>query len=92
MTAGASRRASAVRGTSTSARRWFLALEAFFALVYFPFGIPPERPLILGLVPWMEWPGQVFAWALLGLAAVAAIAWGTWRNRPNAPIAWWFLA
>ena len=39
----------------------------------------------------MEWPGQPFAWALLGLSAVAAIAYGVWRNRPNAPIAWWFL-
>ena len=39
----------------------------------------------------MEWPGQVFAWACIGLSAVAAIAYGVWRNRPNAPIAWWFL-
>ena len=37
------------------------------------------------------WPGQVPAWAVLGLSAVAAIAYGAWRFRPNAPIAWWFL-
>ena len=71
--------------------RWFLALEAVFALVYFPFGLPPERPFILGFLPWMEWPGQVFAWACIGLSAVAAIAYGVWRNRPNASTAWWFL-
>ena len=39
----------------------------------------------------MEWPGQVPAWALLGVSAVAAIAYGIRRNRPNAPVAWWFL-
>ena len=39
----------------------------------------------------MEWPGQVPAWAVLGLSAVAAIVYGAWRFRPNAPIAWWFL-
>jgi diguanylate cyclase (GGDEF)-like protein/PAS domain S-box-containing protein len=71
--------------------RWFLAVEAVFALIYFPFGLPPEKPFILGVLPWMEWPGQVFAWACIGLSAVAAIAYGVWRNRPNAPIAWWFL-
>jgi diguanylate cyclase (GGDEF)-like protein/PAS domain S-box-containing protein len=71
--------------------KWFLGLEGLFALIYFPFGIPPEHPFIAGIVPWMEWPGQVFAWAALGLSAVAAIAYGIVRNRPNAPIAWWFL-
>jgi diguanylate cyclase (GGDEF)-like protein/PAS domain S-box-containing protein len=71
---------------------WFLALEAGFALVYFPFGFPSGSPRILGFLPWMEWPGQVPAWALLGLSAVAAIAYGIGRNKPNAPIAWWFLA
>ncbi len=71
---------------------WFLALEAVFALVYFPFGFPSGSPRMLGFLPWMEWPGQVPAWALLGLSAVAAIAYGIRRNRPNAPIAWWFLA
>ena len=39
----------------------------------------------------MEWPGQVFAWALIGLSAVAAIIYGVRRNRPNAPVAWWFV-
>jgi hypothetical protein len=39
----------------------------------------------------MEWPGQVPAWALLGLSAIVAIAYGMRRNRPSAPIAWWFL-
>ena len=70
---------------------WFLALEALFALIYFPFGIPSGKPPIFGFLPWMEWPGQVPAWSLLGLSAVAAIAYGIRRNRPNAPIAWWFL-
>ncbi len=80
-----------VRPTSTSTWRWFLALEAFFALIYFPFGLPPEKPFIFGVLPWMEWPGQPFAWACIGLSSVAAIAYGVWRNRPNAPVAWWFL-
>ena len=88
---GSSHLPTGVRPTPKSMWRWFLALEAVFALVYFPFGLPPQRPLILGFLPWMEWPGQVFAWACLGLSAVAAIAYGVWRNRPNAPIAWWFL-
>jgi diguanylate cyclase (GGDEF)-like protein/PAS domain S-box-containing protein len=79
------------RGTSKNTWRWFLGLEAVFALIYFPFGIPPEKPFIFGFLPWMEWPGQVPAWAALGLAAVAAIFYGVWRNRPNAPIAWWFI-
>ena len=77
----------------TSRYLWcsFLALEAVFALIYFPFGLPPEKPFIIGFIPWMEWPGQPFAWACIGLSAVAAIAYGVWRNRPNAPVAWWFL-
>ncbi|MGA2211208.1 MAG: EAL domain-containing protein [Acidimicrobiales bacterium] len=74
-----------------NAWKWFLAWEAAVALVYFPFGEPSGKPPILGVVPWMEWPGQVPAWAVLGLSAVAAIAYGAWRFRPNAPIAWWFL-
>ncbi|HXW34376.1 MAG TPA: EAL domain-containing protein [Acidimicrobiales bacterium] len=81
----------APRTTSVNTWRWFLALEAVFALVYFPFGLPPHRPLIFGFLPWMEWPGQVFAWALLGLSAVVAIFYGVWRNRPRAPVGWWFL-
>jgi diguanylate cyclase (GGDEF)-like protein/PAS domain S-box-containing protein len=80
-----------VRPTSKHLWRWFLVLEGFYALIYFPFGLPPERPFIFGVLPWMEWPGQPFAWACIGLSAVAAIAYGVWRNRPNAPIAWWFL-
>jgi diguanylate cyclase (GGDEF)-like protein/PAS domain S-box-containing protein len=88
---GSSCPSAGARPTSRNVWCWFLALEAVFALVYFPFGLPPERPFILGFVPWMEWPGQVFAWACIGLSAVAAIAYGVWRNRPNAPIAWWFL-
>ncbi len=70
---------------------WFLGLEVLFALIYFPFGIPSGKPLILGFLPWMEWPGQVPAWAMLGLSAVAAIAYGVKRNRPSAPPGWWFL-
>ena len=69
----------------------FLGLEAVFALIYFPFGIPSGTPPILGFLPWMEWPGQVPAWSLLGLSAVAAFVYGIRRNRPNAPVAWWFL-
>ena len=78
---------------STSPRTWrrFLLLEAVLALAYFPFGLPPEKPFIFGWLPWMEWPGQVPAWALLGLSAVVAIAYGVKRDRPNAPMAWWFL-
>ena len=79
------------RAIPTNAWKWFLGLEALFALIYFPFGLPPHKPLIFGFLPWMEWPGQVPAWALLGLSAVAAIAYGVWRYRPNAPIAWCFL-
>jgi diguanylate cyclase (GGDEF)-like protein/PAS domain S-box-containing protein len=70
---------------------WFLVFEAVVALIYFPFGIPSGKPRILGVVPWMEWTGQVPAWAVLGLSAVAAIAFGVRRYRPKAPIAWWFL-
>jgi diguanylate cyclase (GGDEF)-like protein/PAS domain S-box-containing protein len=70
--------------------RWFLALEAVLALVYWPFGASSKSE-ILGVIPWMEWPGQVPAWAVLGLVAVAAIGWGTWRYRPNMPIAWVFI-
>ena len=61
------------------------------ALIYFPFGIPSGRPRILGVVPWMEWTGQVPAWSVLGLSAVAAIAYGARRYRPEAPMAWWFM-
>ncbi|MGA8724361.1 MAG: EAL domain-containing protein [Acidimicrobiales bacterium] len=77
--------------TSKNAWRWFLALEGFLALVYFPFGLPPQKPLIFGFLPWMEWNGQPFVWALIGLSAVGAIFYGVWRNRPEAPVAWWFL-
>jgi diguanylate cyclase (GGDEF)-like protein/PAS domain S-box-containing protein len=79
------------RTTSPHLWRWFLALEAVFALIYFPFGVTPGKPLIFGFLPWMEWPGQIPAWALLGLSAVAAIFYGVRRNRPNAPMGWWFL-
>jgi diguanylate cyclase (GGDEF)-like protein/PAS domain S-box-containing protein len=72
--------------------RWFLALESVFALIYFPFGVTPGKPLIFGFLPWMEWPGQVPAWALLGLSAVAAIMLGVRQHRPHAPNAWRFLA
>ena len=80
------------RTTSPTAWRWFLALEGVFALIYFPFGATPGQPRIFGFLPWMEWKGQVPAWAFLGLSAVAAIVYGIRRNRPNAPLAWWFLA
>jgi len=79
------------RTTSPNAWRWFLGFEAILALIYFPFGVTPGKPLIFGVLPWMEWPGQVPAWALLGLSAVAAIVYGIRRNRPNSPIAWWFI-
>ena len=39
----------------------------------------------------MEWDGQVPAWAVLGLSAVAAIVYGARRYRPKAPLAWWFI-
>jgi len=79
------------RPTPPNAWKWFLALELVLAVIYFPFGIPSQRPLILGFVPWMEWPGQVPAWSLLGLSAVAAIVYGVRRNRPTAPVAWLFV-
>lgn len=79
------------RVASTNTWRWFLAVEAVFGLIYFPFGVPSGKPLIFGVVPWMEWPGQVPAWAALGVSAVVAIAYGVRRNRPNTAVAWWFL-
>jgi diguanylate cyclase (GGDEF)-like protein/PAS domain S-box-containing protein len=79
------------RTTSPHAWRWFLGFEAILALIYFPFGVTPGKPLIFGVLPWMEWQGQVPAWALLGLSAVAAIVYGVRRNRPNSPIAWWII-
>ena len=79
------------RITSANAWRWFLVWEAVLALVYFPFGVPSGKPLIFGVIPWMEWPGQVPAWSLLGLSAVGAIVYGVKRYRPNASIAWWFM-
>jgi diguanylate cyclase (GGDEF)-like protein/PAS domain S-box-containing protein len=78
-------------GPSSRTWVWFLVFEAVVALVYFPFGIPSASPRILGVVPWMEWTGQVPAWAVLGLSAVAAIGYGTYRYRPRAPLAWWFM-
>ena len=78
-------------GTPSRAWLWFLVFEAVVALIYFPFGIPSGRPRILGVVPWMEWTGQVPAWAVLGLSAVAAIGYGAYRYRPRAPLAWWFM-
>lgn len=71
--------------------RWFLGMETVFALIYFPFGVPSGQGRILGLIPWMEWAGQVPAWALMGVSAVVAVAYGTWRYRPKAPLAWVFL-
>jgi hypothetical protein len=62
------------RTTSPNAWRWFLGFEAILAMIYFPFGVTPGKPLIFGVLPWMEWPGQVPAWALLGLSAVAELA------------------
>jgi diguanylate cyclase (GGDEF)-like protein/PAS domain S-box-containing protein len=74
-----------------NAWRWFLAFEAVLALIYFPFGFPSGKGLILGVIPWMEWPGQVPAWALMGLSAVAAVVYGNFRYRPRAPLAWAFM-
>src|ERR1700688_2157049 len=82
---------TAARPTRPNTWKWFLGLEAFSALIYFPFGIPSHRPFIIGFLPWMEWPGQVPAWSLLGLSAVAAVVYGVRRNRPNAPMSWWFV-
>jgi len=70
---------------------WFLVFEAVVALIYFPFGIPSGKPRMLGFIPWMEWDGQVPAWAVLGLSSVAAIAYGARRYRPRAKLAWWFI-
>jgi diguanylate cyclase (GGDEF)-like protein/PAS domain S-box-containing protein len=70
---------------------WFLAFEAVVALVYFPFGIPSGKPRMIGFIPWMEWKGQVPAWAVLGLSAVGAIIYGAHRYHPKAPAAWWFI-
>ena len=79
------------RGAPTRAWQWFLIFEAVVALIYFPFGVPSGQPRILGVVPWMEWAGQVPAWAVLGLSAAAAIAYGAYRYKPKAPVAWWFM-
>ena len=89
--AGGRRRRPPGQYAPRNAWKWFLVFEAVVALIYFPFGIPSGRPRILGVVPWMEWTGQVPAWAVLGLSAVAAIAYGARRYRPKAPVAWWFM-
>lgn len=78
-------------GAPSKAWLWFLGWEAFVALVYFPFGIPSGKPRILGVVPWMEWDGQVPAWCILGVSAVVAIAYGANRYRPKQLKAWWFM-
>jgi len=70
--------------------RWFLVFEGVLALVYWPFGAASKTPII-GVLPWMEWPGQVPAWALIGLSSVAAIAYGAWRYRTNARFAWMMI-
>jgi hypothetical protein len=75
-----------------SAWKWFLALEACLALVYGSFGIPPHRPFIFGFLPWMEWPGQVPAWSLLGLSAVAAVVYGAICPMPRWPGGSWVPA
>ncbi len=82
---------SAERGYSSTLWLKFLAFESVLALIYFPFGIPSGTPRILGFLPWMEWAGQVPAWALLGLSSAAAFAYGIKHYRPKAPVAWWFL-
>ncbi len=79
-----------VRITSTNAWRWFFALEAIFALIYWPFG-SSTKSAIFGVLPWMEWSGQVPAWCLIGVSAVGAVAIGTRHHRPNKPLAWWFV-
>ena len=89
---GAESQSSDVQSSSRHHWRWFLALETILALAYFPFGVPSEKPLVLGWLPWRQWPGQVPAWALLGASAVLAIAYGVRHCRPSAPTAWWFLA
>jgi len=80
-----------VKGVPPRAWLWFLVFEVVLALIYFPFGIPSGKPLMLGAVPWMEWDGQVPAWSLLGLCAVAAIVYGALRYRPKALVAWGFM-
>ncbi len=60
-----------------SSSRWYVLFVAVVGMVYFPF---------------LEWPGQVAAWAVIGLSSVAAIIYGTYRNRPNVPVAWGILA
>jgi diguanylate cyclase (GGDEF)-like protein/PAS domain S-box-containing protein len=89
--------AQGAKGSAAAARIparawiWFLVFEAVLALIYFPFGVPSGKPRILGAVPWMEWTGQVPAWAMLGLSAVAAIGYGAHRYRPKARLAWWLM-
>jgi diguanylate cyclase (GGDEF)-like protein/PAS domain S-box-containing protein len=83
--------AGPLTNASAKAWKWFLLFEAVVALIYFPLGIPSGSPRILGVVPWMEWTGQVPAWSVLGLSAVGAIAYGTYRYRPKTPVAWWFI-
>jgi diguanylate cyclase (GGDEF)-like protein/PAS domain S-box-containing protein len=83
--------ATGAKGASSKSWRWFLAFEVVVALVYFPFGIPSGKPRMIGLIPWMEWKGQVPAWAVLGLSSVAAIVYGARHYRPKAPAAWWFI-
>ena len=83
--------AQPAKGTSSRTWLWFLVFETVVALVYFPFGIPSGKPRLIGFIPWMEWKGQVPAWTVLGLSAVAAIVYGARRYRPQAPAAWWFI-
>jgi diguanylate cyclase (GGDEF)-like protein/PAS domain S-box-containing protein len=59
-----------------NAWRWYVLFASVCAAGYFPF---------------FEWNGQPFFWSALGLSSVAAIGYGTWRNRPNAPLAWILL-
>ena len=80
-----------VKSWSPNLWKWFLGWEALLALIYFPFGIPSGKPRILGVVPWMEWDGQVPAWCFLGVSAVAAIIYGARRYRPKQIKAWWFM-
>jgi hypothetical protein len=80
-----------VKRSSPHLWKWFLGWEALLALIYFPFGIPSGKPRILGVIPWMEWDGQVPAWCFLGVSAVAAIIYGARRYRPKQLTAWWFM-
>jgi diguanylate cyclase (GGDEF)-like protein/PAS domain S-box-containing protein len=80
-----------VEGGSLKTWRWFLVWEAVCALVYFPFGFPPGKGRMIGVIPWMEWNGQVPAWCFLGLSSVAAIVYGARKYRPKAKVAWWFI-